>query len=54
MKRVSLFLTTSQITALHKLSEATGLKFAELVRRFIDEGLEDRGGRITKAQISQT
>jgi predicted DNA binding CopG/RHH family protein len=39
MKRVSLFLTTSQITALQHRAAATGLKFAELVRRAIDQYL---------------
>jgi hypothetical protein len=42
MKRVSLFLSITQITALQQLSRKTGLKFAELVRRMIDEGLAVR------------
>jgi hypothetical protein len=40
MKRVSLFLTENQIRQLAALSKRTGLKVAELIRRFIDEGLK--------------
>jgi hypothetical protein len=40
MKRVALFLTEVQIAALRKVSKRTGLKVAELVRRYIDEGLK--------------
>jgi len=39
MKRVALFLTEVQIAALRKAAKRTGLKMAELVRRFIDDGL---------------
>jgi predicted DNA binding CopG/RHH family protein len=39
MKRISMFLSESQIAALKKLSKRTGLKASELIRRFIDEGL---------------
>jgi hypothetical protein len=42
MKRVALFLTEVQIAALRKAAKRTGLKMAELVRRFIDEGLKKR------------
>jgi hypothetical protein len=38
MKRVALFLTEVQIAALRKAAKRTGLKMAELVRRYIDEG----------------
>jgi len=39
MKRISVHLTEQQIVTLHRLSHETGLKFAELLRRFIDEGV---------------
>jgi predicted DNA binding CopG/RHH family protein len=42
MKRVNIYLTEHEIAALQKLSQATGLKFAELVRRMIDEGVAAR------------
>jgi len=40
MKRVSLFLSEAQIRQLAALSKKTGLKVAELIRRYIDEGLK--------------
>jgi hypothetical protein len=40
MKRVSMFLSESQIAALKRLSKRTGIKVSELVRRFIDEGMK--------------
>jgi predicted DNA-binding protein len=40
MKRISMFLSDSQIAKLKKLAKRTGIKMAELVRRFIDEGLK--------------
>jgi hypothetical protein len=40
MKRISMFLSESQIAKLKKLSKLTGIKASELVRRFIDEGLK--------------
>jgi hypothetical protein len=40
MKRISMFLSESQIAKLKKLSKRTGIKVSELVRRFIDEGLK--------------
>jgi predicted DNA binding CopG/RHH family protein len=40
MKRVSMFLSDSQIAALKKLAKRTGIKVSELIRRFIDEGLK--------------
>jgi hypothetical protein len=45
MKRVSVFLTEQQIAALHALAAQTGLKFAELLRRIIDEALEEERQR---------
>jgi hypothetical protein len=42
MKRVTVYLTEQQIVALQELSQETGLKFAELMRRLIDEGLAAR------------
>jgi hypothetical protein len=40
MKRISMFLSESQIVALKKVSKRTGLKVSELIRRFIDEALK--------------
>jgi len=40
MKRISMFLSESQIAKLKKLSKRSGIKMSELVRRFIDEGLK--------------
>jgi predicted DNA-binding protein len=40
MKRISLFLAEAQIKQLKVLSKQTGIKTAELIRRFIDEGLK--------------
>jgi hypothetical protein len=40
MKRISMFLSDSQIVRLKKLAKRTGIKMSELVRRFIDEGLK--------------
>jgi hypothetical protein len=45
MKRVNIYLTEQQIAALQKLARETGLKFAELVRRLLDEGLQHRINR---------
>jgi hypothetical protein len=40
MKRTTVWLSEQQIARLQKLSKKTGLPMAELVRRFIDEGLK--------------
>ena len=40
MKRTTIWLTDSQVKALAKISKKTGMKQAELVRRFIDRGIE--------------
>jgi hypothetical protein len=40
MKRISMFLSDTQIAALKKASKRTGLKVSELIRRFIDAGLK--------------
>jgi predicted DNA-binding protein len=40
MKRTTIWLSDLQVKALAKLSKKTGIKIAELIRRFIDEGLE--------------
>jgi len=42
MKRINVYLTDQEIAALQQLSQDTGLKFAELVRRLIDEGIARR------------
>jgi hypothetical protein len=39
MKRTTVWLTDPQVAALEKLAKKTGLKQAELIRRFIDAGL---------------
>jgi len=39
MKRTTVWLTDSQVKKLTERSKRTGLKVAELIRRFIDEGL---------------
>ena len=39
MKRTTIWLAESQIAKLNKLSKSTGIKMAELVRRFVDKGL---------------
>jgi len=39
MKRTTIWLTDAQIKKLTEMSKGTGLKVAELIRRFIDEGL---------------
>jgi hypothetical protein len=40
MKRTTIWLTDSQVKALAKISKKTGTKQAELIRRFIDRGIE--------------
>ena len=40
MKRTSIWLSAEQVKKLAKLAAKKGMKQAELIRRFIDEGLE--------------
>jgi hypothetical protein len=40
MKRTTIWLTDSQVKALAKISKKTGMKQAEMIRRFIDRGIE--------------
>jgi predicted DNA-binding protein len=40
MKRTTVWLTDAQVKALAKISKKTGMKQAELIRRYIDEGIE--------------
>ncbi len=40
MKRTTIWLSQPQVEKLAKLSKRTGLKVAELIRRFIDAGLK--------------
>ncbi len=40
MKRTTIWLTDSQVKALAKISKKSGMKQAELIRRFIDRGIE--------------
>jgi predicted DNA-binding protein len=42
MKRTCVFLTPQQLAKLARLSKSTGLKAAELIRRFIDAGLAEQ------------
>jgi predicted DNA-binding protein len=39
MKRTTIWLSDAQVKRLTEMSKRTGLKVAELIRRFIDEGL---------------
>jgi hypothetical protein len=39
MKRTTVWMTPQQIAKLTGMSKRTGIKTAELIRRFIDEGL---------------
>jgi len=39
MKRTTIWLSEVQVKKLAEMSKKTGLKAAELIRRFIDEGL---------------
>jgi hypothetical protein len=45
MKRTTVWLTEQQIAKLNKLSKHTGLPVAELIRRFIDDGMTKKEGR---------
>jgi predicted DNA-binding protein len=40
MKRTSIFLTDEQRRRLESLAKSSGMKTAELIRRFIDDGLD--------------
>jgi len=40
MKRTTIWLSEEQISRLKKLAKYKGLPQAELIRRFVDEGLE--------------
>jgi len=42
MKRTTIWLTDAQVKALAKVSKKTGMKQAELIRRFIDVGLKGK------------
>ena len=42
MKRTTIWLTDSQVAKLAKMSKKTGMKQAELIRRFIDAGLKGK------------
>jgi predicted DNA-binding protein len=39
MKRTTIWLTDQQRSKLKALSKRTGIQIAELIRRFVDEGL---------------
>jgi predicted DNA-binding protein len=41
MKRTTIWLTDSQVRKLAALSKNTGTKQAELIRRFVDAGLNE-------------
>jgi predicted DNA-binding protein len=40
MKRTTIWLTPMQANKLNSLSKNTGIKVAELIRRYVDEGLK--------------
>jgi ribbon-helix-helix protein len=40
MKRTSVWMTPVQIAKLNSASKRTGIKVAELIRRYVDEGLK--------------
>jgi hypothetical protein len=40
MKRTSVWMTPMQIAKLNSTSKRSGIKVAELIRRYIDEGLK--------------
>jgi predicted DNA-binding protein len=40
MKRTTIWLSEQQVKQLAKLAKKTGIKQAELIRRFIDSGLK--------------
>jgi Arc/MetJ-type ribon-helix-helix transcriptional regulator len=42
MKRINVYLTDQQIAMVEQLVQQTGLKFAELLRRLLDEALQAR------------
>jgi Arc/MetJ-type ribon-helix-helix transcriptional regulator len=42
MKRINVYLTDQQIAMVEHLVQQTGLKFAELIRRLLDEALQAR------------
>jgi hypothetical protein len=41
MNRITMFLTDHEVAELDAIVAATGLKFAEVVRRILDKGLEE-------------
>jgi predicted DNA-binding protein len=43
MKRTTIWLTEPQLQKLTRLSKETGITVAELIRRFIDQGLKREG-----------
>jgi hypothetical protein len=40
MKRISVNLTEKQIATLHQIARESGLKFAEVLRRLLDDALK--------------
>lgn len=50
MKRTTIFLTDEQVRRLDAASRATELKVAELIRRFIDDGLDREEKRRKKTE----
>lgn len=43
MKRTTIWLSVQQVRELTKLAKKTGIKQAELIRRFIDAGIAKSG-----------
>ena len=56
MKKINLFLTEQQIAAMHALADQRGLGFAEMVRRLLDNALEQetfRQQRVREAPLTR-
>jgi hypothetical protein len=53
MKRSSIWLSDKQRSALKALAKRMGIPAAEIVRRFVDEGLEKEAGKAAKKSSRQ-
>jgi hypothetical protein len=40
MKKITVFLSDHELSALYAIAARTGLKFADVLRRVVDQGLE--------------
>ena len=50
MKRITVYVTEQEFTALHVMAEARGLKFAEILRRILDKAIEDERERLRREE----